>query len=58
MPEANIVYDITKNDEQLLEEMNSGCKERVKKSIRKGATFRVADPSEYEKFYKDWKHLA
>jgi len=58
MPEANIVYDITKSDEQLLDEMNSWCKERVKKSMRKWATFRVADPSEYEKFYKDWKHLA
>lgn len=58
MPEANIVYDITKSDEQLLEEMNSWCKERVKKSINKWATFRVADPSEYEKFYKDWQVLA
>jgi hypothetical protein len=35
MPQANIIYDITKHDEDLIKEMNSGCKERVKKAIRK-----------------------
>jgi hypothetical protein len=35
MPQANIIYDITKTDEQLIAEMNSGCKERVKKAIKK-----------------------
>jgi len=35
MPQSNIVYDITKTDDQLLAEMNSGCKERVKKAIKK-----------------------
>ena len=35
MPQANIVYDTTKSDEQLMAEMNSGCKERVKKAIKK-----------------------
>jgi ribulose 1,5-bisphosphate carboxylase large subunit-like protein len=35
MPQANIVYDITKDDETLIKEMNSGCKERVKKAIKK-----------------------
>ena len=58
MPEANIVYEITKSDDQLIAEMNSGCKERVRKSIKKWATFRVADPSEYKQFYADWKRLA
>lgn len=58
MPEANIVYEITKTDEQLLSEMNSGCKERVKSSLKKWAIFRVAEPREYEQFYKDWLRLA
>jgi hypothetical protein len=35
MPQANIVYDIKKEDEVLMKEMNSGCKERVKKAIKK-----------------------
>jgi hypothetical protein len=35
MPQSNIIYDITKSDDQLLLEMNSGCKERVKKAIKK-----------------------
>jgi len=35
MPQSNIVYDVTKSDEILLSEMNSGCKERVKKAIKK-----------------------
>lgn len=58
MPQANIVYMINKSDEKLLSEMNSGCKARVKKSIKKGAHFRVADPSEYEQFYQAWVRLA
>jgi len=35
MPQANIIYDITKSDEELIKEMNSGCKERVKKAEKK-----------------------
>jgi hypothetical protein len=35
MPQANIIYDITKSDEELISEMNSGCKERIKKAIKK-----------------------
>ncbi len=58
MPQANIVYEISKSDEQLLNEMNSGCKERVKKSIKKWATFRVASVDEYDQYYQDRKRLA
>jgi hypothetical protein len=35
MPQANIIYDITKSDEELMKDMNSGCKERIKKAIKK-----------------------
>ncbi|NOZ44777.1 MAG: hypothetical protein GXP45_06665 [bacterium] len=31
MPQCNIIYSINKPDEQLLAEMNSGAKERIKK---------------------------
>lgn len=34
MPQSNIIYDVTKTDEELIAEMNSGCKERIKKAIK------------------------
>ncbi|MCF7834927.1 peptidoglycan bridge formation glycyltransferase FemA/FemB family protein [Candidatus Gracilibacteria bacterium] len=54
MPQSNIVYDVTKKDEQLLAEMNSGCKERVKKAIKKGIYFGIASPDWYDIFYNKW----
>ena len=50
MPQANIVYDITKSDEELMSEMNSGCKERVK-AIKK-EWIGVASPDQYDLFIK------
>lgn len=58
MPQCNIIYDINKTDEQLIKEMNSGCKGRVKKAIKNNIEFRVADPSEYTEFYIRRKELA
>ncbi len=52
MPQSNIVYDITKTDEQILSEMNSGCKERVKKAIKKWIYFGIASPDRYDLFYE------
>ncbi len=57
MPQANIVYDITKTDEELMSEMNSWCKERVKKAIKKWIEFGVASPDQYELFYEKRKEL-
>lgn len=54
MPQSNIIYDITKTDEQLLSEMNSGCKERVKKAIKKWIYFGIASPDWYDIFYEKW----
>lgn len=58
MPQANIVYDITKPDEDLIKDMNSGCKERVKKAIKKWIEFGIATPDQYELFYQKWKELS
>ncbi len=58
MPQANIIYDITKSDEELIKEMNSGCKERVKKAIKKWIEFGVASPDQYELFYQKWVELS
>jgi len=33
MPQAGIMYDVTKSDEELLRDMNDSCRKRVKKSI-------------------------
>jgi len=58
MPQCNIVYDITKTDDELLKEMNSGCRERVRKAIKHNVQFRVAKPEEYMEFYNKWKELS
>jgi hypothetical protein len=58
MPQANIVYDITKSDEELMSEMNSGCKERVKKAIKNQIEFGVASPDQYDLFYQKWIDLS
>jgi len=52
MPQSNIIYDVTKTDEQLMAEMNSGCKERIKKAIKNNLNFRLARPDEYDIFYQ------
>jgi len=33
MPNADIVYDVTKSDEEFLKDMNESCRKRVKKAI-------------------------
>lgn len=52
MPQSNIIYDVNKTDEQLIAEMNSGCKERIKKAIKNDISFRLARPDEYDVFYQ------
>jgi len=52
MPQSNIIYAVQKTDEELIAEMNSGCKERVKKWIKKWLQFREATAEEYELFYQ------
>lgn len=58
MPQANIIYDITKSDEELMKEMNSWCKERVKKAIKKWVDFGIATPDQYDLFYEKWKEVS
>ena len=58
MPQANIVYDITKTDEELMKEMNSWCKERVKKAIKKWIEFWIASPDQYDLFYERRKEVS
>lgn len=52
MPQSNIIYDVTKTDDQLIAEMNSGCKERIKKAMKNDLSFRLARPDEYDVFYQ------
>jgi lipid II:glycine glycyltransferase (peptidoglycan interpeptide bridge formation enzyme) len=52
MPQSNIIYDVSKTDEELIAEMNSGCKERIKKAMKKNISFRIARPDEYDVFYQ------
>ena len=41
MPQTTIMINLSKSDEQLLSEMNSGCADRVKKAIKKGIKVRL-----------------
>ncbi len=52
MPQSDIIIDLSKTDEQLLSEMNSGCKQRIKKATGKGLEFHVASPDQYDSFYQ------
>jgi len=52
MPNSDIIIDVSKTDQQLLEEMNSGSKQRIKKALKKEIGFSMATPDEYELFYK------
>ena len=58
MPQANIIYDITKSDEDLIKEMNSWCKERIKKAMKKWIEFGIATPDQYDIFYKKWTEVS
>ena len=58
MPQCDIVYNITKTDEELLSEMNSGAKERIKKGMKKGVVFERVEPEKYEQFYQHRLEIA
>jgi len=54
MPQSNIIYSMTKTDEELIAEMNSGAKEKVRKGMKKKVEFKIANPEQYETFYEKW----
>ncbi len=58
MPQCDIIYDISKSDEQLLWEMNSWAKERIKKWMKKWVKFERVTTDQYEQFYGYWKEIA
>ncbi|MDR3168407.1 MAG: GNAT family N-acetyltransferase [Candidatus Peribacteria bacterium] len=58
MPQSNIIYFIDKSDENLLEEMNSGAKQKVKHGFNKNVEFQKATPEHYEEFYQKWATVA
>lgn len=58
MPLATVLIDVTKSDEELLHDMNSGAKSHVRKSQWHNLTFRTADPKDYERFYEEWIKIA
>lgn len=58
MPQSNILYFIDKTDEELLADMNSGAKEKVKNGFNKKVEFLVAHPNQYEEFYQRRSRVA
>lgn len=53
MPLATVVIDTSKDNETLLNEMNSGAKSHVRKAINKEIDFHIAESHEYESFYEE-----
>ncbi len=59
MPVSDIVYDIQKSNEVLLEEMHDSCKTKVKRAMNKKISFkRISTLEEKEKFYQDWADIS
>ena len=58
MPMSDILIDLSKSDEQLLEEMSGGSRQRIKKAIGKQIEFGMAAPDQYELFYAKWKETS
>ncbi len=51
MPQASIVYDVTKSDDELLKEMDESCRKRVRKAKEQGMQFRIIERDAYEEFF-------
>ena len=58
MPMSDIIIDVSKPDDQLLQEMNSGSRQRIKKAIGKEIEFGMAAPDQYDLFYQKWKETS
>ena len=58
MPQSSIIFDISKSNEELLAEMNSGAAQRVRKAIKKGVKIWFASPDQYDLFFEKWKETA
>ena len=58
MPMSDIIIDVSKPDDQLLQEMNSGSRQRIKKAIGKQIEFGMASPDQYDLFYQKWKETS
>jgi lipid II:glycine glycyltransferase (peptidoglycan interpeptide bridge formation enzyme) len=54
MPNSDILIDLSKSDDQLLKEMNSGAQSRIKKALKKEVEFGMAAPDQYKLFYDKW----
>jgi lipid II:glycine glycyltransferase (peptidoglycan interpeptide bridge formation enzyme) len=48
------LIDLNKTDDELIQEMNSGCKDRIKKAVKKWIEFGIASPDQYKLFYDKW----
>lgn len=59
MPVSNIVYNVQKEDQILLEEMHDSCKTKVKRAMRKNIAFKIiSSDEELETFYQDWEQVS
>jgi hypothetical protein len=58
LPEAEIVYDLGKSDEELMRDMNKSSAHRIRKGIRSDVVVRELKDSEYDIFWEKWQATA
>ncbi len=58
MPEATVVVDLTKTEEELYRWFSKSSKRNINKSIKNGLYFKIADRKEIEDFYNLWYQTA
>jgi len=58
MPQAGIIYNVTKSDEDLFKDMNESCRKRIKKAIVQWLEFRELGQHQHETFFAKWQETA
>lgn len=58
MPEATVIVDLTKSEEELYAWFSKSAKRNVRKAIKNDIYFKIADGKEIEQFYTLWSSTA
>ncbi len=58
MPLATVVVDIDKTDEDILKSFSSTARRYVRKAIKEGLYFKIAEKEEINQFYSLWSDVA
>jgi len=54
MPEATVIVDLIKSDEELYKSFSKSAKRNIRKAIKNDLYFKIADEKEIDDFYDLW----